>query len=304
MDKRILQLFSKRIGPRLPTKLSPFVGSLIGLYRRHITETLDGLRPKFAVFVDGIHVDLVDKVHLNAAAFSDGSNEMVGLNAGVAAIIPCIANWLLSHPGVFPDVGSPSSETVPGSIDLSMLTARGRMSAVTKRTFTLPLTIPKDPTRQFYAHYISTSAWNFLLTHEFGHINRCHQQFFATRVGNAQPLALREIHKEVLERDARLHRMLEIDADLFAARALAGAPLQDGLEATRFQAFGPVDTSEVAWDWPRAFETWMRAVGLLFNLMSIVDSRRNFREELRTHPHPDIRIQLMVRRSKPARRRW
>lgn len=296
MNEDIRHIFTTVAGPPLPEELPLVPTVALGVYQEHLSYALNQVSSVNPAIIAGVHIDMVDALDLNAVAYSDGAHELVGINAGFAIVLPLIASWLLSHPNAFPSIGDPSKETQPPPLDYSLLMMSGKASQATDDTWPDQVALPSDRTRKHFVTYMSMVAWDFLLFHELGHINRCHIPYLSSKTVTSQPTtAWFEFGTEGLTKEeSETRRLLEVDADGYAGRILSGAPILNGLQMARFVALGDSESTPTSWDWPNAYKTWLKPVGLLFQLMAIIEHNVSIANPQRTHPHPDIRMQVLV----------
>lgn len=242
--------------------------------------------------IKGIDFGLVDNISINAIAISEGCNEIIGINVGVALIIPMIFNWLLSHPDIFIDIGDPTREMAPEPFNIELLTKQRPWGSIEKDE--IKLFQPRDPVRAHHAFWMSTVAWNFLFFHELAHINRCHIDYLSRCLRLSRRMtSWHEFRRLKTEKESRLRQVLEIDADGVAGKVIAGGPRLTGLERMKRLAFGATGGSEASWNWQRVYKIWLQCIALLFQIMAITDSEANVNNPLRTHPHPDVRMELL-----------
>jgi hypothetical protein len=267
---------------------------LLKPYKIHLDKSIKYSYSRYPQLIKGIDFGLIDDITINAVAYSDVRNEIIGMNLGVAISIPLIFNWLLSHPNLFTDIGDPAREITPSPFNIGLLTTSRRWDSIEKNG-DIRLFNPRDPVRRAHALCMSIIAWDFLLYHELAHINRCHLAYLSRFLGRARPMtSWHEFRKGKTEKECKLQRVLEIDADSVSARVIGGAPGITGLEGMKLLAFGVTGGSEVSWDWQRVYHIWLRCIGLLFHIMTIIDSKANVDDPLRTHPHPDVRMEAVL----------
>jgi len=170
----------------------------------------------------------------------------------------------------------------------------GLFSEVSENLWPFDLELPVDPVRRHFATYVTLIGWDFLLFHELGHLNRCHIQYLSSTFTPA-PLTRHWLEfgtPQLSTKEAELRCVLELDADAFAGRLLAGGPILSGLESTKLFAFGA--TARFPWTWQEAYKTWLIPIALVFQLMAIIEDNISIGDARRTHPHPDIRLQILV----------
>jgi hypothetical protein len=295
MSQTTTRLFTQIAGPPLrrdlPSGVSEFMAGTIERMD-YVLEEIESSQPEY---IAGVYVDLVDEASINAVSFCDGTHEFVGIHAGLGLLLPTIYSWLLSHPTVFPDVGDATREKTPPRFDHGMLRRSGRFSEIPESVWNDYVSGPLDPVRAWYAISSSIVAMDFLLWHELAHLNRCHIPYLSSmRAKSDGPSSWREVNPRLQSEEVKLRNILEADADGVATRVLAGAPIVNGLEKARFAALGDAEVKGLSWDWSYACVLWMRAVAILFHLLAIVEDDQGISDPARTHPHPDIRLQLVV----------
>jgi hypothetical protein len=289
------RLFTQIAGPPLRRDLPTAVNEFMAGTVERMDYVLGEIESSQPEYIAGVYIDLVDEASINAVTYSDGTHEFVGINAGLGLLIPTLFSWLLSHPTVFPDVGDVTREETPPAFDHGLLRESGRFSEIPVTVWNEYASSPVDPVRAWYACSASLVAMDFLLWHELAHLNRCHISYLSSTRGTSHaPSSWREISPGLKIEEAKLRNILEVDADGVAARVLAGAPIVNGLEKARFAALGDAHPKGLSWDWSYACLLWMRAVAVLFHLMAISEDDQGISDPARTHPHPDIRLQLVL----------
>ena len=292
MLKPVEDVFDTVAGSRMPENLPGSVEGALGICREHLKYLIDGALSSYPEGIAGIYANMVDSLELNALAYADDHHEIIGLNAGAALILPHISNWILAHRNVFPDIGNPTDERIPEPFDLSVLSMSGKVRSIDSIAVSWLSVGPKDQARSKYAVYIALQAWNFLVAHELGHIVRCHIPYLLKK-HNFASLSLLEFGcPGVSEQKRSVRRVLEADADGFAGRVVAGSPIRDGLDGAKFCALGEY-AENFDWGWPEVYRSWIRAIGLLFQIMSVTDHRLSFDSSERTHPYPDVRMLIV-----------
>lgn len=145
-----------------------------------------------------------------------------------------------------------------------------------------------------FVTYIMLGAWDFLLFHELAHILRCHISYVSNILQKPITSWFEFGTEGLTEKESKTRCMLEVDADGVAGRILSGAPILNGLKVTRETAFGKGNSGVQEWDWPSAYKTWLRPIGFLFQMMAVLEHNISIIDAQRTHPHPDIRLQVLV----------
>jgi hypothetical protein len=138
------------------------------------------------------------------------------------------------------------------------------------------------------------TAWDFLLCHELAHINRCHIPYVSNILLKPTTSWFELGTEGLTKKESQTRCMLEVDADGVAGRILSGAPILNGLEVTREMAFGKGNSGVKVWDWPSAYKVWLRPIEFLFQMMAVLEHNISIVDAQRTHPHPDIRMQVLV----------
>jgi len=288
------QLLTAIAGPPLPDRLPPVVGMMMRLYRLELRYALDQIKATNPAMTAGVYIDIVDELAFNALAYANEKAELVGINAGVAAALPLIANWLLSQPGSYTEIGDCSQEIKPSRFDGGILRYSGKASTAPDSLWPKHAAQPRDAARRHFVTYMTTVPWHFLLYHELAHIMRCHL-WYISDISKKPTTAWFELGSSGLtEKECQTRRILEVDADGVAGRILSGAPILNGLEKTRMIAFGEGNAGVPKWDWPAAYRNWLRPIGFLFQMMAVLECNIGIADRQRTHPHPDIRMQVLV----------
>ena len=246
-----------------------------------------------AVFKD-IYVDIIDERSFNALAFVFDSQEYVGINAGVGISLTLLFLSLLSHPEVLPHLDASAEEKRPVSLDRFVLSA-GKFSDLTLLDFPYSsLLHPQSDLRFHHATYLSIRALGFLLLHEIGHIGRCHLSYLRERgllaLASSGALALLELGQVTGDAQS-VRRVLECDADSFAARAQVEALLCSPLADHAKFALGPDSNARMKWE--DVAYLWLISVGVLFQLLATRD-KSPIAEAARTHAHPDLRFAILA----------
>jgi hypothetical protein len=195
-------------------------------FRSCLDFRLDELRAQ-REFVGDIYIDIIDDGELNARAFTVEDDEFVGINAGFAVVLPIFYLSVLSHPTACPEIGNAEAERSTGGIEKELLFLSGRARDLPLRINWKQLNQPRDETRMHYAAYLIKLAFDFLLSHEIGHIVRCHITHLAQahfRIASASAVKmLIEFEHDLSVKECAVRRVLEADADSLAARVQIGA---------------------------------------------------------------------------------
>lgn len=288
------QIFSQVVGSPLPKNLSPMMTTIMRLYQERLQFDLEQIKTNNPAMIEGIYVDTVDEMQFNAVAYADDSFEFVGINAGVAVILPLIANWLLCQPEAFKKIGDSSQEIKPAQFDGNIIRYSGKASTMPDSLWPKHIGLPKDPARKHFVTYLITVAWDFLLFHELAHITRCHLPYMSGLSETPSCSWLEMGNSGMTKEEYQIRCALEIDADGVAGRILAGAPRLNGLDKAREIAFGKGNKGVSKWNWEESFKTWLYPIGFLFQIMAIIDYSDEITAPHRTHPHPDIRMQVLL----------
>ena len=294
MRTNVENLFEQIAGPSVPDDPPPMVGLMLAVYGERLRYALNQINAANPAITAGVYIDTVDEMQFNAVAYSDGKTELVGINAGVAASLPLIANWLLCQPDTYPMIGDCSKEVKPPRFDGTILQYSGKATTAPDSIWPQDASQPKDPARKHFATHMLTVAWDFLLFHELAHITRCHLPYISNLTQQPTTSWLEMGAIGLTEEECQTRCTLEVDADGVAGRILSGAPIINGLDATRMIAFGEGNDGVANWDWPACYKTWLRPIGFLFQVMAILEHNIGIADPQRTHPHPDIRMQVLV----------
>lgn len=294
MNSNVRQLFTQIAGPSLPEQLPPLISVMMAVYRERLRYALDQIKTKNSAMTSDVYVDIVDSMQFNAVAYANETVELIGINAGVAAALPLIANWLLSQPEVYPTIGDCTQEVKPPRFDGTILRFSGKASTAPDSIWPEQASHPRDPARKHFVTYMMLTAWDFLLCHELAHINRCHIPYISNISEKPTTPWFELGTKGLNEKECQTRCTLEVDADGVAGRILSGAPILNGLEATREMAFGKGNSGVPTWDWSSAYKTWLCPIGFLFQMMAVLEHNIGIADTHRTHPHPDIRMQVLV----------
>ena len=294
MNNNVRQLFTQIDGPPLHENLPPLMSAMMALYRERLRYELDQIKTLNPAMTAGVYIDTIDEMQFNAVAYADEAVELIGINAGVAAALPLIASWLLSQPDAYPTIGDSSKEVKPPQFDGRILRYSGKASIIPDSIWPEHVSQPKDPARRHFVTYMITIAWDFLLFHELAHLTRCHLPYISNASQKLTTSWFELGTSGLTEKECRTRCILEVDADGVAGRILSGAPILNGLELTRETAFGRGNNGVSTWDWPSAYKTWLRPIGFLFQIMAVLEHDIGITDTQRTHPHPDIRMQVLV----------
>lgn len=295
MDEGIQEIFNDLVGPLLPPNMSILGQKYISIFDNELNRTIAQINSQGPEQIIGVNFGIVDELSLNAVCHSIADIELIGLNAGLTILLPRYFYWLLSHPDVFPDIGDPLKEKRPSLFDDSFFKMSGKFSEISDDSALWEVRLPLDPVRKHYAVYATLIAWNFLLAHEVAHINRCHPLYLSLRSNQkdspeGKPKPLFEFSPE---RKSDLRHILEIDADWTAGRLLSMGHILNGLKNSKFLALGDSDTNHLSWEWSDVYLMLARAIGILFQLISIIEIQQNIDDPSRSHPHPDARMQVL-----------
>ena len=294
MNNTIRQLFTQIAGPPLPKQLPPIIEMMMIVYRERLRYALEQINTNNPAMTAEVYIDIVDSMRFNAVAYTDKSVELIGINAGVAAALPLIASWLLSQPDAYPTIGDCSKEVEPPRFDGTILRFSGKASTAPDSIWPQYTSRPRDTARMHFVTYIMLGAWDFLLFHELAHILRCHISYVSNILQKPITSWFEFGTEGLTEKESKTRCMLEVDADGVAGRILSGAPILNGLKVTRETAFGKGNSGVQEWDWPSAYKTWLRPIGFLFQMMAVLEHNISIIDAQRTHPHPDIRLQVLV----------
>lgn len=231
------------------------------------------------------HFDYVMSPGFNAHAFSVEGWNFVALHLGVVPIIHDLFLRIMAHPDLFTSVGDPTQEREPEQDRRPDLRdAETMITSGSKDGGPLLPVAPRNLTRKLYARLLATTAIEFLVAHEVGHLVNGHVGLLNQLGGNdlaefgwEAPVGLTNLDQQTME----------MDADCFAA--------SQGIFRTLDRFRRPETLNE---EWRKAFttfedavRTWVSSVFLLFRLFGPgagLASRATAR-----HPPPRVR-QLYV----------
>jgi hypothetical protein len=238
-------------------------------------------------------LDYTDGKDLNAAAFACTKEGVLGIAIPYAAplIIDITMLRLLSHPQVMPDVGDPGKELVGRQI-FPLHTNIDKMTTLTRgHNLLFDDVLPKDKTRQEVAQCLGKIAMDFLIAHEFRHVQAGHVEWGATQFN--RPNIITELKYGASAPSAMpgmKSQALEADADFFAIVQT----LQSYFNDSRYP-------EEISPGWHLVMKNTstvkflvMFAVGVLFRLFG--DDNPNFLD-WRKHDHPPYRIRWRLVRN-------
>lgn len=288
------ELFERYLGPELQlAELGTFAENFEPL-TEHVEYILEQFQEHQPYFIKEIYVGYIDDLSVNAVAFSNGKTEVVGLNAGLAIGPVKFMFWLMSHPTVFTDIGDIEIESEPDPFDLDILIAPNSLPETDPQSI-VERTVPKDSRRSSFAIYMTMLFWEFVVLHEFAHLNRGHIRLYQRHSRGSSSLnALSEFEKDQDE-DFRFTQLLEIDADRIAGASLARSVQADGYSRTKRVIGDQGQTRTGDGVSPsKAYEFWIRSMAMIFMIMSLMDSIRNPMSPDRSHPHPLIRLNALL----------
>ena len=292
------QVFDCLTGGTVPDDLPLPLGIAVNPLRDQIKGISRELRERRPAMFQDIYIDIVDDLRLNALAFKDETGEYIGVNIGFALFLPHIINHLVAQPQLFLNIGDTSKErpTVV-QIDDRTLSRKGRVSNldVQDLSWVYSFDHPLDEVRQRFGGFLTISAQGFLLYHEIGHLVRCHLDFLR-QSGFSEDDNLNvflEFENDVPEEQLHIRRILEFDADMIAAQNMLDAIIHNGTLKAARAIFGS-DAPELRnWGWPDLCYIMHIAIGVIFEIMACLDGVK-IEEPSRTHPHPDVRRNLIL----------
>lgn len=296
------EIFELNTAGRLPQILVPELEMMIRPYRGHLDYEIAYLRKTNAQVFKNIYVDMIDERELNALAFTYGGEEFVGINAGFAYSLPMLFDCLLSHPMAFPQIGDiAQDDPYPVQFDPELLFSSGRASDL-RPDVTTVVKAPRDARRRQFGAYLSVRAWDFLLLHEVGHIVRCHlpylQEVGFLSENEAKSIMLLEFDECSHEDKRAILQVIEVDADVTAARAQVSGLFLNPPTKHAISVLG-ADAGAVAnWDWIDVLYMWLIPIALLYQIMAILDESPLLGAG-RKHPHPNIRLYIMAYLMRP-----
>jgi hypothetical protein len=294
------EIFDKEMQPfggRLPNPLNQEDEEFFAGYRFHMKALVEQIRQRNPIFFRNVYLDFVGNPSFNARAFIVGAHEFIGINSGVSFPLGPYCSEVLSHPQVFPEIGEAVGDApTPLMRETEMLLYVFGYKINYGPKFSWTPNMPRHGTRFRYATYLSVLAWDFLFAHELCHIVRCHIPYLAEMgfscLQTSGANMLQEFEKTPQDK-AALRRILEIDADCFAAHIQVAGILKNDLKLLERNALGAnEDNLPPNWGWADVCRTWLRAVWLLMMANVVVDRSPSIRSN-GTHPHADARMQLL-----------
>ena len=213
-----------------------------------------------------VHCDWIANTSFNALATHSHDKELIGLFAGVPLLLYNHCYCFFSDPETMPNIGTVTQEK-PEELVLEGL----------RKNLLRPLPKgPRDPLRHDAAMHIAWNAVMFVFFHELGHIAWGHLRLLSESSGSLEYLELPVV--PLSDKEARLRRLLELDADHFAA----GYLLQYWTKKWNDGAFSALENlgSDVS---------WMLSLSMLFLVMdSLNTTQPNLGQS--THPAPLVRL--------------
>lgn len=281
---------------------NPSADKLLAPFRLHLDEITVGGGTRNTETVDGLFIDVVDDLTLNAVAFTQGNREFVGIHAGLALFLPCLTSHLLAQPEFLPTIGNPSIERPQiRHLPRAFLGMNGRLTDIPDPTGIFPSFDQCEcPHRRNFAFLMAALGWTFLINHEMAHIVRNHLRFLRqggfTVATAAGVVAHHEFNACQTPEEANVRHILEVDADTTAAQIQVGG--YDHTVPGKLAAWLGEDPAK--WGWEREFFVWQIAIRVLFEAMAMLDPSA-IDDSKGTHPHPDVRMNLVLNLIAP---RW
>src|SRR5512143_2601865 len=102
------KIFDTATRGRVVSGKSPSADKLLAPFRLHLDAITVGGGTRNTETIDGLFIDVVDDLTLNAVAFTQENHEFVGIHAGLALFFPVLINHLLAQPEFLPAIGNPS----------------------------------------------------------------------------------------------------------------------------------------------------------------------------------------------------
>jgi len=210
-------------GPLAPSSEPPPLDKLSEMALSAATRTRDSINQRSNILfpLGNVEVALVDNAAFNAFAHHDDGQEGIAVFAGLFYMLCDLSFAMWSHP-TFLRTTHPLTES-----SISLASIRQRASALRgSRTWTgLMVVVPKqDRQRVFRAINTAMTAFLFVVFHETGHLVRAHIPYMGELSGSNVNLLLENSENIPLVGND-VFRLLEIDADIYAAKAVADCAL-------------------------------------------------------------------------------
>jgi hypothetical protein len=262
-------------------------GSILSEVKQNAGQRIEGfrnsnhpIRPMPRVIFDYVH-----DPSMNAFAMPYADRLIIGVNAGVPPLIYLAMFSLLSRPDVLEEIGDPKKEVVtshpiPFMPDFGVMISRMSPLNVTMSSY-----MPKDRARELTARALASLMIDFIIAHEFRHLQAGHVGFLAktTDCNFIQELNSQGESAE----SAMTSQALEMDADSYGITTIL-----------RF-AFNVVENpDQFSAGWGIAFPNRERAAFLcmlaawmVFKLLGMLGSSSSVWTDS-THPPPLLRLQM------------
>src|ERR1043166_5025109 len=264
-------------------------GSTLSDIRHTVSERIENFRAngKTVRVMPPVLFDYTDDPYLDAFAFQDDSRGYIALSGCGVAVLHAAMFRLLSRPDVMWDVGDPSMED--GSLPFIPLTLDFRELAMSLADagLTLSFFIPRNEIRALTARVMAKLAVEFVVAHEFRHIQAGHVEDWRKVTGH--PFLCELNHSEPTPSEAMISQAMEMDADCYGIATIVRQVLLINSPSSKFKdgwrAAMPNDESA-------AFLPLLAAYGG-FKLFAHVDkTSQNWLE--RSHPPPAMRNQMLM----------
>jgi hypothetical protein len=221
--------------------------------------------------------EFADATSFNAIAFEREGYQFIGVPCGTLLLLYHVFGRMLATHRILRDIGSPDAqpryEPAPALVfdsdDIADSPDRPSTSG------------PTDPMRVAYAVFLVRIAFDFLIMHEYQHIEGGHLRL-PDGVDRAAILEVDSISRS--DTDALTRQVLEMDADAAATRASFKITWLTGNDPWRFD---PILT-DLLREPERRLSAWAFATSVLFRLMDEAGGRP-YALRHASHPPPLMR---------------
>ena len=270
-------------GGVLDSTLMPPPMDRIHVAPKAITQQIvDGInkRPDFLWPVGNIAIEIVLNAGFNAFAHHDQGEEGIAIYAGLLGLLFELSGTPWSHSDFLKrthptKLKSGESQDIAAMIQRVLIGRAGKGPAGTA---------PTDEERSYRASNIAITAFCFICLHEIGHLVRAHIPYLGQKSG-LQIHTLLENNNELAIAKCSAIQMLEVDADLYAARAIADFALTTWKMGRIFPQNFPIPRGDL----PLYITDIFMGMALAFFCMDI-GSRDGTLESETSHPVPAVRL--------------
>lgn len=156
--------------------------------------------------------DYVDDSRLGACAFRHNSHGIIAVNLGTLILIQDLFLRFMSHPNVLPEIGDATQEIVAHQVFPVYDDAKQLIAQLAAQDLTLASFHPHDKERFGLAGLLINISENFLIAHEYRHIQAGHVDY-RPKKPLQELVGLADSDSEGLMLQA-----LEMDADMYASK--------------------------------------------------------------------------------------